>query len=279
MKTVISASRRTDIPAHYLDWMMNKIDDGEVYVQNPIYKKNITRIDLNPDSVEWIVFWSRNYYNFLNNRSFFDRYNLFFHFTIISHHPLLERVKLPQIKVIQQMETLIRTYGSERIIWRYDPLVCWDDGGKVSSNYNKSDFELYCREFSSLGLKRCYFSYVTDYTKFKRRFKKKYPKLSILSGNNAQFWSILEEMRRISAETGIILYTCCNDAFLGPNTKKGHCISGKLLNNLTETKFVSEAKAPGRNDCGCTRSIDIGDYLKQPCYFGCIYCYANPVWE
>jgi hypothetical protein len=279
MKTVISASRRTDIPAYYLKWFMEKIREGEVEVKNPIYRKNITRVDLHPDSVEWIVFWSRNYDHFLRNRSFFDEYRLFFHFTIVSYHPILEKIKLPQSKVIRQMKALSKHYGSDHIIWRYDPVVCWESGGKIFSNFNKSDFELYCREFSALGLKRCYFSYVTDYTKFKKRFGKKYPDFKVLSGNNAEIVQILEEMRKISAYSGIKLYSCCNDALIGSNTEKGQCISGSLLNTLTGKKIVSEAKTPSRKDCGCTRSIDVGDYLEQPCYFGCIYCYANPVWD
>jgi hypothetical protein len=279
MKTVISASRRTDIPAYYLKWFMNKIEEGEINVQNPIYKKKTTQIDLSPESVEWVVFWSRNYLKFLNNRSFFDPYRLFFHFTIVSHHPVLEKINVSRTNTIKQMESLVKYYGSERIIWRYDPIVCWEENGKIISNFNKLDFELYCREFSALGLNRCYFSYVTDYAKYKKRFRRKYPKFTILSESNVEFSLILEEMRRISAEIGVVLYSCCNNAFQGSNTKKGHCISGKLLNNLSEKKIVSEAKTPTRTDCGCTRSVDIGNYIKHPCYHGCIYCYANPVWE
>lgn len=279
MKTVVSASRRTDIPAYYLNWFMDRIREGEVSVQNPLYRRNFTRINLSPESVEWIVFWSRNYANFLRNRSFFNNYRLFFHFTIISHHPLLEKVKLTHSKAIRQMEELIKYFGSDNLIWRYDPVVCWKDGGKITTNYSKTDFELYCREFSALGVKRCYFSYVTDYTKFKRRFQKKYPSLKILPGNKKIFYPILEEMREIAGNSEIVLYSCCNNTFLGSNTEKGHCISGALLNHLAGQRIVSEAKTPSREDCGCTRSIDIGDYLNHPCYFGCIYCYANPIWE
>jgi len=279
MKTVISASRRTDIPAYYLKWFMDKIEEGKVNVRNPIYKKNITQIDLSPKSIEWIVFWSRNYSKFINTRSFFNQYQLFFHFTIVSHHPVLEKINIPQKIVIKQMESLVKYYGSERIIWRYDPIVCWRENDKIISNFDNSEFDLYCREFSAFGLKRCYFSYVTDYSKFIQRFKKKYPKLSILSGRNAEIGRILRDMRKISAYYGIKLFSCCNDALLGPNVEKGCCISGSLLNSLTGKKLVSEAKYPTREDCGCTRSVDIGDYIKQPCYYGCIYCYANPVWE
>jgi hypothetical protein len=258
---------------------MDKIEDGEIYVQNPVYKKNSMRIDLTPESVEWIVFWSRNYTNLLNNRSFFERFRLFFHFTIISHHPMLEKVNLPQRKVIRQMESLVYHYGSDHIIWRYDPIVCWQNGKKVSSNYNRSDFKLYCREFSALGLQQCYFSYITDYAKIKTRLRKKYPNLKILSTDDSIVCDIIEDMRNISSDSGINLYSCCNDALIGFNTCKGHCISGSQLNDLSGKKIVSEAKSATRLDCGCTRSVDIGSYINHPCYFGCIYCYANPVWE
>ena len=279
MKKVISASRRTDIPAYYLNWFMDKIKDGELNVQNPFYKKNLTRIELTPESVEWIVFWSRNYSKFLKNRSFFNRFRLFFHFTILSHPPLLEKVNLSSSKVIGQMESLVRHYGGDHIIWRYDPIVCWQEGNQIKSNFNKAEFEFYCRQFSALGVKQCYFSYVTDYAKFKSRFRKKFPDQRILHADNKTFDNILTEMRNISFYSGISLFTCCNDNLIGFNTRKGHCISGSQLNLLKGGKKVSEAKAATRPDCGCTRSVDVGNYLQQPCYFGCIYCYANPVWE
>jgi len=39
---IISVSRRTDIPAFYSEWFMNRIKEGFVYVQNPFNKKQIT---------------------------------------------------------------------------------------------------------------------------------------------------------------------------------------------------------------------------------------------
>jgi hypothetical protein len=153
------------------------------------------------------------------------------------------------------------------------------DSGKIVTNYNKDNFLFLCKEFADLGLKRCYFSYVTDYTKFINRFRKKYSQLKILTGQQELFNEIHNEMREIAVDNQITLYTCCNDKLISMNTEKGRCISGILLNELAGKKTVSETRAPTRKDCGCTRSIDIGDYLEQPCYFGCIYCYANPVWE
>lgn len=277
MKTVISASRRTDIPAFYLDRFIQSIKSGEIQVANPLYKKSFTQVDLRAESVEWIVFWSRNYKQFLKNRTFFSDYQLFFHFTIISHHRLLENGHLSLIHAIRQMEKLVHYYGPDRIIWRYDPIVFWKKNANYFTNYRKDEYSQLCATFSSMGIKRCYISFVTLYNKFRQRFKKKYPGLELVTENHKIFNNVLAEMRSISDRYTVNLYSCCNNKLIGFNTQQGSCISGNVLNSLSPEKRVSEAKAPTRPDCGCTKSIDIGDYIKQPCYYGCIYCYANPV--
>jgi hypothetical protein len=84
-------------------------------------------------------------------------------------------------------------------------------------------------------------------------------------------------MKEIGAVNNITLYSCCNENLVDREILRGSCISGIVLNHISGTKNVSQAKAASRKDCGCTRSTDIGNYLQQPCFFGCIYCYANPV--
>ena len=50
---IVSASRRTDIPAFYFDWFCNRIRDGYVDVKSPFNRKQVSRISLMPDiSVE-----------------------------------------------------------------------------------------------------------------------------------------------------------------------------------------------------------------------------------
>jgi len=51
MKTVISASRRTDIPAFYLPWFIKKIEQGYINISNPFNRKQIKRVDLSPEEV------------------------------------------------------------------------------------------------------------------------------------------------------------------------------------------------------------------------------------
>jgi len=57
---IISASRRTDIPAFYSDWFIRRLQEGFLYVRNPFNARQIFKIVLSPDIVECIVFWSKN---------------------------------------------------------------------------------------------------------------------------------------------------------------------------------------------------------------------------
>ena len=279
MKTIISASRRTDIPSFYLDWFKNAVKQGRLEIRNPFYPKQNKTVDLTPDAAGWIVFWSRNFSKFLRSKDFFDAYNLFFHFTILPKSKL-EKAALKTGTALKQMETLVEHYGADRIIWRYDPLVFWQEAGKTCTNLEIEQYKKLCREIGAMGVKRCYTSFVFPYKKFSARFAKKFPAAGILNPDFNRQSEILQEMTDTAEFHGLSVYSCCSDELLNiAGVKKGRCIDGSLLNSLSSDTVVSRAKSPTRNDCGCTKSIDIGDYRRQPCPFGCIYCYANPQWE
>lgn len=276
MKSVISVSRRTDIPAFYLKWFMEAIKAGQIEVTNPLYRRNSRIVKFDPDHVHWIVFWSRNYAHFLRSKDFFKDYQLFFHFTILPKTDL-EKSGISLGIALDQIKQLSQTYGPERIIWRYDPIVHWIENKKIRSNHDPKKFESLCRHINSLGIKRCYFSFVQSYQKYQRRFAKAFPNRQTYNLQLNEQMTILDQMIDISSKYNIVLYSCSNDKLLeNRKIQKGHCINGSLLNKLDPSERVSEANASSRQDCGCTRSIDIGDYINHPCHYGCIYCYANP---
>lgn len=279
MKTIISASRRTDIPAFYLRQFMEDIRRGETEVGNPFYPAQKRRVNLSPDAVAWIVFWSRNYSKFLRMHDFFAAYNLFFHFTILPQSKL-EKAAIPIHLALKQLERLTALYGPERIIWRYDPLVFWQENGELHTNYNQAQFTLLCKEAGAMGIRRCYTSFAHTYAKFIKRFSQRFPGERPENLQLADQLKIIARMQEIASGFGLALYSCCNDSLLQiQGINKGHCIDGHLLNRLVPAERVSHAKTPTREDCGCTKSVDIGDYRRQPCPFGCIYCYANPLWK
>lgn len=57
---ILSASRRTDIPNYYSEWFYNRIKEGFAYVRNPMNPHQVSRIDLSPEVVDCIVFWTKN---------------------------------------------------------------------------------------------------------------------------------------------------------------------------------------------------------------------------
>lgn len=274
MKTVISASRRTDIPAFYLPWFMEKIQQGFVDVPNPFNRNQIRRVSLSPKDVAWIVFWSRNYHVFLKNYDFFDYYNLFFHFTITPPDRLLEPDMISPDEAFRQLEKLVERYGPQMVVWRYDPLVFYRKGGELTTNHDIRIFRRYLRTVSSLDIHRCYISVAFLYKKLIQRVAA-IPNFEFVEPKKSQKLEILQEMADLASLYGIQLYSCSNDALLKVHgMRKGQCIDGGLLNRLGPHR-VSEKMEPTRPDCGCTASIDIGDYIETACRYRCLYCYAR----
>ena len=92
-KIVLSASRRTDIPAFYMPWFMERIKSGVFEVVNP-FNRRVKKVPATPTDVHTIVFWSKNFGLFLKEGYGHNLqkagYNLFFNFTINSYAPRLE---------------------------------------------------------------------------------------------------------------------------------------------------------------------------------------------
>lgn len=81
---IVSVSRRTDIPCRHSEWFMNRIRAGYVVVRNPMNHGQISRIPLSPETVDGIVFWSKDpaplmpYLKELSDRG----YRYYFQFTL-----------------------------------------------------------------------------------------------------------------------------------------------------------------------------------------------------
>ena len=57
---IIQTGIRTDIPAFYSQWFMNRIKEGYVLVRNPYNERQVTRYRLTPDVVDLIAFCTKN---------------------------------------------------------------------------------------------------------------------------------------------------------------------------------------------------------------------------
>lgn len=279
MKRVISASKRTDIPAFAMRWLVERVRAGWVEVANPLYRETVTRVSLAPDDVAWIVFWSKNYRVFERFADHFDPYRLYFQFTINAPDAFLEPDVPGSDEAIRQVEFLAGRYGGRHIAWRYDPITCWREGGTLRSNYDPVWFARMCAALAPLGVQRCFTSFADHYAKFRRRVARGYPGITLVDPPMEQKVRWAGELRAIAAAHGIILASCAEPA-LDAVLERGSCIDGALLSGLGGERVSrsrsSDAQVPGREACACTRSIDIGDYRRQECGYACLYCYANP---
>ena len=79
---IISASRRTDIPAFYWEWFQKRLQEQYVLVRNPLNLHQVSRISLRPEVVDGLVFWTKNPEPMLKQLSVLDAYAYYFQFTL-----------------------------------------------------------------------------------------------------------------------------------------------------------------------------------------------------
>lgn len=267
MQQIISASRRTDIPAFYSDWFLNRLTEGFCHVLHP-YTRTWLRVSLNSEDVGAIVFWSKNYAPLLPKLDQVEKTtkNLFFHFTVTANREL--ELRTPGYHdAIKDFLFLSERYSPEHIVWRFDPICITD----------KLPFEIYverfmaCAELLQGHARTCTISFANPYKKVLINMRKY---------TDHEFIDLPVEVKRayayrlakIAEQYDIRIFACCNDFLLSEKVHKAACIDGRRLSLLFGTALDSKP-AGTRKECACTRSIDIGAY--DTCGHGCIYCYAN----
>ena len=121
---IISASRRTDIPSYYSEWFFNRIKNEYLYVRNPMNAHQISKISLSPDVVDGIVFWTKNPIPMMRNLDKLKDYAYYFQFTVNSYGADVEaHVPNKNDIIIPAFRELSKSIGSEKVIWRYDPIM------------------------------------------------------------------------------------------------------------------------------------------------------------
>ena len=170
-KIIISASRRTDIPAFYMPWFMGQVKKGSFEVTNP-FNQRVSIVPATPDKVDTIVFWSKNFGPFLD-KSYGEQllkqgFHLFFNFTINSDCTNLEPNVPPLRKRLEQLEHLCQRFGPKTINWRFDPLCFFKtEVGRLQDNLN--DFAGIAEKAAECGIVRCITSFMDHYPKIRRR--------------------------------------------------------------------------------------------------------------
>ncbi len=120
---ILSVSRRTDIPNYYSAWFLERVKEGYLYVRNPMNHRQLSKIIISPETVEGMVFWTKNPAAMLPGLCALREYPYYFQFTLTGYgrdvEPGLPDKKTVLIPVFKKVSGQI---GSHRVIWRYDPV-------------------------------------------------------------------------------------------------------------------------------------------------------------
>lgn len=268
---IISASRRTDIPAFYSEWFINRIKEGFLDVRNPMNNRQISRLLLLPDIVDCIVFWTKNPIPMLPRLDELKEYCYYFQFTLTGYGRDIE-ANLPDKKkeLIPAFQRLSDKIGPERVIWRYDPILVSD---RYSVDYHRKAFEEIAKALNGYT-EKCVFSFLDLYHKNKIAMRN----VGMKDLSDQEMRSVAIQIRDIAKANHMTVATCAESINL-EELDIGHnaCIDKELVERLTGGKIRDTKKSikdsGQREACRCMASREIGTH--NTCGNGCIYCYAN----
>ncbi|MGB6065940.1 MAG: DUF1848 domain-containing protein [Desulfomonilaceae bacterium] len=270
---VISASRRTDIPAFHAEWLMRRIRAESVRVLSP-YGGGVHEVSLAPEDVIAIVFWTKNaapLWPYLDELK--DRGHCFSFLYTINNYPAFLEPRVPDRgHTLKIVELLIRRFSASVFRWRYDTIVLTD---VLNRGWHLQNFRELCRLLSPYTTE-CIFSFCDYYKKTARNMERRV--INEHRPTEAECIDIAAEMADAAREWGISLASCAHDFLVSDEISKARCIDPTALAhvvNSPERKLALTAlkTSPTRKDCGCAASRDIGAY--DTCVHGCVYCYAN----
>lgn len=268
---ILSVSRRTDIPCFYADWFFNRIKEGFLYVRNPMNPHQISRINLTPELVDCIVFWTKNPEPMLNRLDELKEYMYYFQFTLTGYGRDIEcNVPHKKDNMIPIFQKLSKQIGPERIIWRYDPILFTE---KYTMEYHLKAF-LQIAEALEGCTKRCVISFVDTYTKNQKNLHA----LQEFRLEENVLKDFAKSLSMIAHGHGMEIVTCAEQMDLKEfGISHSCCIDQVLIEKLLNCKLKAEKDKNQRKECGCIESIEVGTY--NTCKNGCKYCYANGVPE
>lgn len=262
---ILNTGGRTDTVQYYTKWLLKRLEEGYVLSRNPLFPNKVTRYELTPDTVDCLVFCSKDFTPILPHIGrISERFHTYFHYTITAYGKDVE----PGVPSIDKsMETLIQLsqlVGKEHIAWRYDPVLLTE---KYTMQKHLDTFAQMAERLAPY-VDRCIFSFVEMYKKLATNM----PELIPLTQMDED--KLAEGLGGIAKQNNLHIQTCGTN---GDFTKYGIQISGcmtlDILGAANGITFRPLKHKGMREGCHCIESRDIGAY--DTCLNGCKYCYAN----
>jgi len=262
---ILSVSRRTDIPAFYFDWFLNRLKEGFLLVRNPFNPSQVSRLALAPPGLECIVFWTKNPQPMLARLCELEPYPYYIQFTL--HHYGLEiESRLPELESrLDTFRRLSELLGRERMVWRYSPIIL---GGPYTVEYHLDAFGRLASALSGYT-DECKLSFLEFYSKIAGRMAS----LGLVDGPVEEKYALAQQLESLAREQSIAVSACGQPDLRPAGIALSSCIDGRRIQKVTGRPMSLRKDPNQRGVCNCVKSIDVGSY--QTCLNGCVYCYAN----
>ncbi|MBQ9195922.1 MAG: DUF1848 domain-containing protein [Clostridia bacterium] len=261
---IINTGQRTDIPAFYSDWFINRIKAGFVLVRNPYHPQQVTRYRLSPDVVDLIGFCTKNPAPMLAHMDLLRPFGQFWYVTITPYGRDIESRVPGKRQVLESFRCLSDMVGADRVGWRYDPILiseAWPPERHIKA------FTFMAKELAGYT-HTVVISFIDLYEKTRRNF----PEVRPVSMENRL--TLGRAMAEISKQYGMTLRPCGEGMSL---EQFGADCSGCMTVSMYEKALGQRLKVPSftpaRKECACYLGGDIGAY--NSCGHLCRYCYAN----
>ena len=263
---IIQTGMRTDIPAFYSEWFLNRLNEGFVLVRNPYNQSQVTRYSLSPDVVDLIAFCTKNPTPMLSQMDALKPYGQYWFVTITPYGKDIEPGVPDKEIVMNDFIRLSNLVGVDSIGWRYDPIFVDD---KHSVEWHISEFEHMAKKLAGFT-KTCVISFIDIYKKVERNF----PQAREVSKKDRI--TIGKAFIDIAEKYGMTIRPCAEGNDLA---EYGADCSGCMTVKTFETALHQRLDVPKRKtnqrngECACLLGVDIGAY--DTCGHLCKYCYAN----
>jgi len=264
---ILSVSRRTDIPAFYSDWFFKRIEQGFVIMANPFNPRQLNRIDLHPEIVDCIAFWTKNPIPMMSQLDRLENYRYFFQFTLTPYGKDIEK-DLPdkEKELLPAFCKLSQMLGKHRVVWRYDPIIFTTT---FTADWHLMQFKSFCQKLCGYT-DRVVISFLDLYAKTRRNMAH----IPLVFPDDIQIRTFSKHLCEIANQYGMQIQTCAEMIDLSDcGIPHGACLDPTMIEHVCGYSLDLTKASGQRTDCRCIDSIDIGVY--DTCANGCCYCYAN----
>ena len=264
---IINTGLRTDIPAFFADWFINRIKAGYVCVRNPYNRQQVTEYQLNPDVVDLLVFCSKNPIPLITQLKSEDVLRPFkqFWFVTITPYGRETEPNVPDKQlVIECFKELSCKLGINSVCWRYDPVLVNE---KYTVDFHINAFKKMAQQLSDYT-ETCVISFIDLYKKVQKNFS------SAIEVSAAEQEIICKEFVKIGKQYNISVKTCGESPSLAEfGVDVSGCMTKEVFEKAAGCRLDIPKMRQNRKECACILTADIGEY--NTCSHFCRYCYAN----